>query len=145
MILDSDWCIRIGSIVAVMKMGVLVSPRGEPGDLISEGMKRPRPYCWVERVAPCLSVQVCRQTKRWRKRPRVRSHVPEKVLRSVLAAILSIACLARPARATSGSSQDCKFETKLDQPGAGSHDVSMNVTNSLDGVPPADALCPTGQ
>lgn len=71
---------------------------------------------------------------RRRRRRRHRSFA----LLSVFAALLS----SRLGAVASDS--ECTFSTTLDELGAGSHEVSVTVSNTFAGVPPADDDCPQG-
>lgn len=59
-------------------------------------------------------------------------------LSRVLVAVVGC-CLWR-----AGASEECSFSTTLDELGAGTHVVSVVVSNTFDGVPPADATCTSG-
>lgn len=115
-------------------------------DLVMEGMQRPWAHNrWVWGVARFAAAHLCNQAKTWGKRPRVRERTPEKSISSVLVAFIVLTSLGRPARAASGSTRGCKFGMTLDQFGSDSRSVRVNVSNSHDGIPPADSLCPIGE
>ena len=40
---------------------------------------------------------------------------------------------------------ECSYETTLDELGGGSHEVSVDVSHTFDGVPAADQSCPQGE
>lgn len=92
----------------------------------------------------------------WRKRRRAREQtaavMPVTALGrrawspSLASLVLALVGLGLPARGfASTASSLCTFATTLDELGAGSHEVSVTVSNTFDGVPPADTHCPNGE
>lgn len=59
----------------------------------------------------------------------------------LLVVLLSLGGLAVSAMETT----ECSYETTLDELGGGSHEVSVDVSHTFDGVPAADQNCPQGE
>lgn len=59
----------------------------------------------------------------------------------LLVVVLSLGGLAVSAMETT----ECLYETTLDELGGGSHEVSVDVFHTFDGVPAADQNCPQGE
>lgn len=75
-----------------------------------------------------------------RRRPRLWSQW-RTALPVLLALALSVGGLAVSAMETT----ECLYETTLDELGGGSHEVSVDVSHTFDGVPAADQNCPQGE
>lgn len=80
---------------------------------------------------------------RWRQRPRRRATALSAVV-AVAAAALCLGGGVRPASATTENTA-CSFESTLDEHGGGSHEVSVTVSHTFDGIPAADGSCPQGK
>ena len=88
--------------------------------------------------SPCAAGRRVRLLRRRRPRLWSRWQASFPVL---LAVVLSLGGLAVSAMETT----ECSYETTLDELGGGSHEVSVDVSHTFDGVPAADQNCPQGE